>query len=88
MALLERTRAVPGDVGTLLRSFASAQVPELSEKELSEMERVLWLTESELLGLIRRPGADGSRPFMAQKNTMLDRFLNYARFRGGAGEFR
>ena len=78
-----------GELGMLLGQFMLAQVPELSEPELAEMERVLVLSEAELQSLTERPGTDATRPGIVRGNSMLDRFLNFARFRGDtSGEFR
>jgi succinate dehydrogenase flavin-adding protein (antitoxin of CptAB toxin-antitoxin module) len=79
---------VHGDLGVLLAKFMHAQVPELSEHELGEVERMLRLTEAELLKLKQRPGVDELRPRFVRGNTMLDRFLNFARFYDEASEFR
>ena len=47
------------------------------------------LSEAELQSLTERPGTDATRPGIVRGNSMLDRFLNFARFRGDvSGEFR
>ena len=77
-----------GETAMLLGRFMQAQVPELSEHELSEVESILALAEEQLAELRRWPGADESRPSVVRGNSMLDRFLNYARFSDSEREFR
>ena len=60
----------------------------MHRSELGELEMMMWLSEDEVVSLISRPGTEESRPGIVRDNSMLDRFLVFARFREGAGEFR
>jgi succinate dehydrogenase flavin-adding protein (antitoxin of CptAB toxin-antitoxin module) len=66
--------------------FALANVPQLTEGELAEFERLLMIDQPLLRQLTDRPGAQ--RPVYVGENYTLDRFLNMVRHRIGTQEYR
>ena len=70
---------------SMLHDFAVTNVPQLTESELVEFERVLLLDQPLLLKLSQKPG---QCPFFLGQNYTLDRFLNMVRHRIGTQEYR
>ena len=88
-SLINRTlNRKPGQLQSLLHDFSVANVPSMLESELSEFDNVLRLDDSQLNLLIERPGAPEERHPFLQSNFTLDRFLSFARFKTGTGEYR
>ena len=88
-ALINRTtNRETSDLQSLLYEFSKNNVPLMLEGELSEFDTVLRLDDEDLNGLISRPGAQEERHKLLQNNFTLDRFLNFARFKSGTGEYR
>ena len=88
-SLINRTlNRKPGQLQSLLHDFSVANVPSMLESELSEFDNVLRLDDSQLNLLIERPGAPKERHPFLQSNFTLDRFLSFARFKTGTGEYR
>ena len=71
---------------SLLGEFAKTNVPQLTEAELPEFERLLMLDQPLLRQLTERPGTQ--RPVYIGENYTLDRFLNMVRHRIGKQEYR
>ena len=88
-ALINRTtnREI-SDLQSLLYEFSKNNVELMLEEELSEFDTVLRLDDEALTRLISRPGAQEERHKLLQNNFTLDRFLNFARFKSGTGEYR
>jgi len=88
-ALINRTlNRKKSPLQSLLHEFSSANVPLMLQEELSDFDNVLRLDDQQLYDLIERPGIPEKRHPLLQSNFTLDRFLNFARFKSGAGEYR
>ena len=88
-SLLNRTaNRNSSSLQSLLHQFSTQNIPFLTETELSEFDHILRLDDTDLNNLIERPGSPEERHPYLQSNFTLDRFLNFARFKSGAGEYR
>ncbi len=86
---LLRRAAARRAAAPLLAEFAARDVPAALEgAELAEMDALLRLDDDTLARLVANPGDPDARPFFARGNFTLERYLNFARFRAGTGEFR
>ena len=89
-SLLNRTaNRTTSQLQSLLYKFSKDNVPFLTEDELSELDNILRLDDTQINDLIERPGSPAERHPMLKNNFTLDRFLNFARFKSGnSGEYR
>ena len=75
-------------IQSLLQDFGLKNISFLTEDELGQFDTLLRLDDEELNILIERPGAPEERHPFLKDNYTLDRFLGFARFKSGTGEYR
>eukprot|EP00038_Savillea_parva_P006496 m.164161 g.164161 ORF g.164161 m.164161 type:complete len:111 (-) comp12389_c0_seq1:85-417(-) len=75
-----------GQLQSLCSRFARHQLSEMSATELREWSEVLAVSDETLSAMMNMPAVSDRPPYL-QNNSVLTRFLSFARYHTDRGEF-